>query len=97
MILTAVFGIILGALGQVTIGIVLLLPFVYSVIAAGISYILDEWYSVFPRNPFARSFGLILVIFIVLMSIYYQSTRFFVVWPQTPETRSVYDQSGLIQ
>jgi hypothetical protein len=97
MILTAAFGIILGALGEVTIGIVLLLPFVYSVIAAGISFILDEWYSVFPRNPIARSFGLLLVTFVILMSIYYQTTRFFVVWPQTPETRQVYDQPNLIQ
>jgi hypothetical protein len=97
MILTAIFGIILGALGEVTIGIVLLMPFVYSVIAAGISFILDEWYSVFPRNPIARSFGLLLVTFVILMSIYYQTTRFFVVWPQAPETRQVYDQPNLIQ
>lgn len=97
MVLTGLFGIILGALGQVTIGIILLLPFAYSVIAAGISYILDEWYSVFPKNPFARSFGLLLVTLVVLMSVYYQATRFFVVWPQTPETRSTYNQSGLIQ
>jgi hypothetical protein len=97
MILTAIFGIILGGLGQIVIGVVLVLPFVYSVVAAGISYILDEWYSVFPKNPFAKSFGFILVTLVVLTSIYYQSTRFFVVWPQTPETRSIYDQSGLIQ
>jgi hypothetical protein len=97
MLLTAIFGIILGALGQVTIGIILLLPFVYSVVAAGISYILDEWYSVFPKNPFARSFGLLLVTLVVILSVYYQATRFFVVWPQTPETRSTYNQSGLIQ
>lgn len=97
MILTAVFGIILGALGEVSIAIVLLLPFVYSVIAAGISYILDEWYSTFPKNPFARSFGLLLITFVVLMSTYYQLTRFLVVWPQTPGTRQVYDQSSLIQ
>jgi len=97
MIVTALFGIILGALGEVFIAVILLLPYVYSVIAAGISYVLDEWYSVFPRNPFARSFGLLLVTLVVLMSMYYQLTRFLVVWPQTPETRSTYNQSGLIQ
>ncbi len=73
MILTAVFGVILGALGEVTIGVVLLLPFVYSVIAAGISFILDEWYRVFPKNPFARSFALLLVTAVILTSIYYQT------------------------
>jgi hypothetical protein len=97
MLLTAFLGILLGALGQVTIGIFLIMPYVYSVIAAGISYVLDEWYGVFPRNPFARSFGLLLVTIVVLISVYYQATRFFVVWPQTPETRQTYNQSGLIQ
>jgi hypothetical protein len=89
--------VILGALGELTVAITLLLPFVYAVIAAGISYVLDEWYSVFPRNPFARSFGLIVITAVVLMSSYYQITRFLVVWPQAPETREVYSQPGLIQ
>lgn len=97
MVLTALFGTIIGALGEVAIAIILLLPFAYSVVAAGISYVLDEWYAVFPKNPFAKSFGLLLVTFVVLMSVYYQITRFLVVWPQTPETRSVYSQSNLIQ
>jgi len=97
MIMTAILSIVLGALGQVTIAVVILLPFVYSVIAAGICFVLDEWYSVFPKNPFARSFGLLLVTFVVLMSVYYQLTRFLVVWPQTPATRSVYSQTSLIQ
>jgi hypothetical protein len=97
MLVTALFGIILGALGELTVAIVLLLPFVYSVVAAGISYVIDEWYSVFPKNPFARSFGLLVVITVVLMSSYYQLTRFLVVWPQTQETRNTYSQSGLIQ
>ncbi len=97
MILTGLLGIIIGALGELTIAVILLMPFVYAVVAAGISYILDEWYNVFPKNPFARSFGMLLIIFVVLVSVYYQLTRFMVVWPQTPETRQVYDQSNLIQ
>jgi 4-amino-4-deoxy-L-arabinose transferase-like glycosyltransferase len=97
MLATALLSVVIGALGELAIAIVLLLPFVYSVIGAGISYLLDEWYSIFPKNPFARSFGLLLITFIVSVSIYYQLTRFLVVWPQTPETRAVYNQSGLIQ
>lgn len=97
MILTAILSVIIGALGQVAIAAAILLPFVYSIVGAGISFVLDEWYSVFPKNPFARSFGLLLVTFVVLMSVYYQLTRFLVVWPQTPETRAVYTQSSLIQ
>ena len=97
MILTAVLSVILGALGEVAVASVILLPFVYSVVGAGINFVLNEWYGVFPKNPFARSFGLLLVTFVVLMSVYYQLTRFLVVWPQTPETRAVYTQSSLIQ
>lgn len=96
MIGSAIVAVVVGALGELTISIILLLPFAYSIIAAGIEYLLDEWYSVFPRNPYARSFGLLLITSVVLFSIYYQMTRFFVVWPQTPETRSVYNQSRII-
>ena len=97
MLLTSLLGLLLGALGQVTIAVVLLLPFVYAVSAAGISYILDEWFRVFPRNPFARSFGIMLITVVVLASMYYQMTRFLVVWPQTPETREVYSQSLIVE
>ena len=96
MIGSAIVGIIVGALGELTVSVILLLPFAYSIIAAGIEYLLDEWYSVFPRNPYARSFGLLVITTVVLFSIYYQMTRFFVVWPQTPETRAVYNQSRII-
>lgn len=97
MLITVVLSVIIGMLGQVTVAVILLLPFVYSVIGAGVSYVLDEWYGVFPKNPFARSFGLILVTFVILMSVYYQLTRFLVVWPNTPATRAVYNQSIIVK
>lgn len=96
MLVSALFGVIIGAFGELLYAVIFLLPFAYSVIAAGIEFLLDEWYSVFPKNPFARSFGLILITSVTLFSIYYQTTRYFVVWPQTPETRSVYNQSRII-
>ncbi len=90
MIGSALVGIVLGALGSASAAIIMLLPFAFSVIAAGIEYLLDEWYDVFPKNPFAHSFAILLVTASVLFSMYYQLTRFFVVWPQAPETRAVY-------
>ncbi|MCA9324233.1 hypothetical protein KC992_03995, partial [Candidatus Saccharibacteria bacterium] len=60
MIGAALVGIGIGALGQTTVAVIMILPFVYSVVAAGIEYLLDEWYTVFPRNPVARSFGMLL-------------------------------------
>jgi hypothetical protein len=86
----------LGALGSPITAIVFLLPFAFSVIAAGIEFMLDEWSSVFPRNPVAKSFSVILLTTTVPFSSYYQLTRFFVVWPQTPETRAVYSESRIL-
>lgn len=96
-IIIGFFALIIGALGALTPAIIILLPFVYALIAAGISYLIDQWYAVFPKNPFARSFGLVLVVCIVAASSFYQLNRFLVVWPQTPETRALYTESRLIQ
>lgn len=97
MIAVALVGVIIGALGQTTTAIVLLLPFAFSMIAAGIEFLLDEWNSVFPKNPFARSFGVTVIAAVILFGAYYQLTRFLVVWPQTNETRQTYDQSRIIE
>ncbi len=96
MLGSALVGILLGALGSTIVAIVFLLPFAYSIVAAGIEYLLDVWYSVFPRNPIARSFGTLILTTAILFSTYYQLTRFFVVWPQVPETREAYTQSRLL-
>lgn len=96
MLGSALVAVIIGALGQTLLAVVFLLPFAFSVIAAGIEYLLDEWYAVFPRNPLARSFGLIIITSTILFSTYYQLTRFFVVWPQAPETRATYNQSRIL-
>ncbi len=97
MIGIAIVGIILGGLGQEFIAIILILPFAFSVVAAGIEFLLDEWKTVFPKNPIAISFGVLLITCVVLFSSYYQLTRFLVVWPQTPETREVYKYPRIIQ
>lgn len=92
MIGIALVGILVGALGQTIIAVILLLPFAYSIIAAGIEFLLDEWQRVFPKNPIARSFGTVLLTIAVAFSAYYHLTRFLVVWPQTPETKAVYTE-----
>lgn len=97
MVGSALVGCIIGAIGQTTTAVIMLLPFAYSIIAAGIEYLLDEWHRVFPKNPVARSFGMVLVTTVMLFSVYYQLIRFFVVWPQAPETRNAYNQSRIIQ
>lgn len=97
MIAVSLVGLIVGALGQVMVAVIMLLPFAFSVIAAGIEYLLDEWNGIFPKNPFARSFGLLVITTVVLFGMYYQLTRFLVVWPQAVETRNTYNQSRIIE
>lgn len=97
MLVTALLTITLGALGQVTYAIAIVLPYAFIVIAAGISYLLDEWYSVFPKNPVARQFGMTMVVVLITAGVYYQSFRYFVVMQHSPQTVQEYSQPRLIQ
>ena len=97
MLGSALVATLAGALGQTLLAVTLLLPFVFCVVAAGIEYLFDEWMRVFPRNPVARSFGVIIMTACVMFSMYYQLSRFLIVWPQTPETRQTYDQARIIE
>jgi hypothetical protein len=88
-------GSILGAIlfsldGPVTIAIIL--PFIYIFIAGGLAFMLNQWFAVFPRNPFARNIGGSLLTIAVLMSIFYHINHYFIAWPNTPETKQVYSQ-----
>lgn len=90
---TCVVALLLSALsGNLLRVLVLSTPFVFMLIASGIAYLLEIWYDVFPRNPFARSFGTIILSVLVVLSGFYNLTRFYVVWPQTPETRATFNQ-----
>lgn len=91
------FSLVAGAMGQTMFAVIILLPFVYAVIASGVSCLLDEWYARFPKNPFARIFGATILIILLSVITYYQLTRSLVVFPQTPETRQEFNSPRLIQ
>jgi phage shock protein PspC (stress-responsive transcriptional regulator) len=82
-------AIILTSLGG-TIGLAILLPFCYLLVAAGISFTLDQWFTVFPRNPLAKYLISILLIVSVLTSAWYNVSHYFIAWPHAPQTQSVY-------
>ncbi len=63
-----------------------LLPLIIMVATGGIGYLLHFWLKVFPRNPYARSFGIGLVALVILASVSYSLANYFVAWPQSPET-----------
>lgn len=81
--------IILG--GPVTV--TALMPVVYIVIAAGIAFMLQQWFAVFPYNPIARTIATTLISVVVLLVSYYHISHYFIAWPQTPATRQVFRHS----
>lgn len=85
-------GTILVALeGPVTMSV--LMPFIYLIVAAGIALMLQQWFTVFPKNPVARTFGPTLMSIAVVMAAYYNINHYFIAWPNTPETKAAFSQS----
>lgn len=60
--------------------------------AVGLHRLLEEWYGLFPKNPFARVGALIPVALVLTMAVYYQLHRTFVAWPKNPEVKAAYNQ-----
>ncbi len=88
---TLVFGMLIIAVILIGIGNVttlsLLIPVLYLVVANGIAYMLQSWFTVFPRNPVARPIGLAILCIVIAGSCFYQLNRYFVAWPHAANTR----------
>jgi 4-amino-4-deoxy-L-arabinose transferase-like glycosyltransferase len=63
---------------------------IYVLIASGVYELLRQWFSYFPRNPFARNGAVVLVAIIIGLATLYNLQRFYVAWPNAPETKAVY-------
>jgi hypothetical protein len=72
------------------VSIYLALPFIMCVVATGIAYILGQWFTVFPKNPVARSVGMAILTIAVFAVCLYHSDQYFIAWPKTPTTISDY-------
>jgi len=80
--------ILIGLGGPVTLAV--LLPFIFLVIAGGLALMLQQWFTVFPHNPVAKTLGACLMTIAVLMSSYYNINHYFIAWPNNPETKQVF-------
>jgi hypothetical protein len=85
----AILSFLLVSLGG-GVSITVLLPLVYIIIAAGITWLLQQWFTVFPRNPFARAIAVVLLCVAVAFSTSYNLKHYFVAWQKAPETRSTF-------
>jgi hypothetical protein len=87
-----VFYLIFIALGG-PVSSAILLPFIYLLAAYGLAFLMSQWFTVFPRNPIARSFGTIMVTVSMLLVAFYHVNKYYVAWPNTPDTRRSFNQS----
>jgi hypothetical protein len=67
------------------------LPMFFVLVSAGLALFLQQWFTVFPRNPLARTVGITVVSFVVVLAGYYNLRHYFVAWPRNPDTRQVFN------
>lgn len=82
-------------MGPVTM--VAILPAFYLLAAGGVAFMLQQWFTVFPRNPFARVVAVICICGAVLGITIYQTYRYFTVWPNHPDVRVVLTDEYLVK
>lgn len=75
---------------QYLIAMTALVPFVYIFIPSGIHELSRRWRVVFPRNPFAKFGAAILLVTVIGLSVTYNLEKFYIAWPNTPETNAAY-------
>lgn len=71
---------------------VILLPFLFLFAIEGLKWLLEIWLKVFPRNPFARSFAVVIICILTFSVSFYQINKYFFAWGKAPETRQVFNK-----
>jgi hypothetical protein len=84
-------GIILTLASGSALMVPLLIP-IYLLATAGVAYMLEDWLSVFPRNPLARAVATTLMSVAVLTVAFYHVSNYFIAWPNAPETRATFSK-----
>jgi len=68
-----------------------LAPLVYIFAATGVVTLLVQWYEIFPKNPVARTVGLLPIIFLLLIVTNYHGNRYFIAWARSPDTQAQFN------
>jgi hypothetical protein len=82
-------GSILVALGG-SVSLTILIPFLYIVTAAGVTFMLDRWLTVFPRNRIAQTAGYSLIGLAIITVSWYSFRHYFIAWPAAADTKAVF-------
>ena len=84
-----IVGSVLSSLGG-HVNVALLMPVLFILAVAGICLLLQQWFSVFPRNPLARNIGTALISILILLSALLHIRQYYVAWPNAPETKQAF-------
>jgi hypothetical protein len=87
---TAIVSIVLASLGGNS-SIACIIPILYLFITSGLSHFLEEWLTVFPRNPIARTTGIAIICIMLFFSALYQGRSYFVAWPHSAATKQTFN------
>ncbi len=86
IVMTILASVIIALNGPVFLP--LLMPIVFIVAGSGLTLLLQQWFTVFPRNPIARSVGVLTIALVIGITGVYHTRRYFVAWAGNPETRN---------
>ncbi len=73
--------------------VAIVLPVIYLVVARGIAYSLQNWFTVFPRNPAAKTIGIVVILIPITFICYYNCQKYFVAWHNAPQTSQALEQN----
>ena len=88
---SVLFAILMTLGGPVTITV--LMPAAYILVACGMAFMLQQWFTVFPHNPIARMAATSLIAISVILVSYYHISHYFIAWPQTPATKAAFSHT----
>jgi hypothetical protein len=83
-------SILILLIAVLSIPTITILPIVYIVITGGITLLLQQWFTVFPKNPLARNTGFIIMLIAILVSSWFQVSRYFIAWRYSNVTQQAY-------
>lgn len=93
--LSVLFWIMIVTGGPVTF--IALTPVLYLLAGGGIAFLLQQWFTVFPRNPVARFVAIVLICAGAGLCSYFHVYRYFVAWPHNQQTKRAVMGSYLVK
>lgn len=86
---SALIGITLASIGG-GFTIAAIIPIIYLFITSGLHHLLNEWLTVFPRNPIARFTGVFIICGMLFFSGFYHVRSYFVAWPHNTAAKQAF-------